>query len=68
MLNPFGLTGWEALLTTAIVCLTVFGCVASVCSATVQCTRLICAAVDRFNESVRDAIEAVVAIFSGKAK
>ena len=71
-MNPFHLNGWEAILATLIVCATIFLCVASVSGATVQCTRLICEAVDRFNDTVKDVAKniagAITTIFSGKTK
>lgn len=64
-MNPFNLTGWEAMLTTAIVCGTVIACMVIGGRVTVETTKLICAASQEFANAVTDAI---VAVFNGKVK
>ena len=61
--NPFNLTGWEAMLTTAIVCGTVILCAAIFGSATVSTADRICKACEEFSRSLAQAIHD---IFGGK--
>lgn len=71
-MNPFHLTGAEAILATLIVCLTVVWCVWLFTGTVTECTRTICNAVNNFNDAVqnvaKDISDAVVTIYSGKAK
>lgn len=51
-MNPFSLTGWEAMLTTGIVCWTVAGCVAVSGVVTVKVTGRVCEAVEKVAASI----------------
>lgn len=64
-MNPFGINGWEAMVTTAIVCGTVIAGIGIGGRITVQMTMRICEACEVFSNAVSDAI---VAVFTGKTK
>lgn len=72
ILNPFGLTGWQAMLSTGVVCLTVFACVASVVTAVIKVAEFSCNMMQDVAASVRDAVkdfaDAWVVVRSGKGK
>ena len=62
-MNPFNLTGWEAMLTTAIVCGTVIAVAAIFGRATVKTADRICYACVEFSHALGEAIHD---IFGGK--
>ena len=62
-MNPFNLTGGEAVLTTAIVCGTVITCMVIGGRTTVETAERICKACEEFSRSLAQAIHD---IFGGK--
>lgn len=59
MFNPFHLTGWEAMVTTGIVCFTVYTCFRIAGTTTIQTATVICQACETFSNAVANAITVV---------
>ena len=51
-MNPFNLTGWEATITTGIVCITVASCVAVSGLVTFEVAKRVCTAVEKAAASI----------------